>query len=217
MSSYENISLRQRSFILSQAIFNILLAVFVTSTVWLMAFNGNWNRLHIWHVFLSTFGISALMAIAISTLNPGNVFVLGFSRKSRGLMHGILMLVAGLMLIAGVSIKIQDKTDNNRAHFNSTHGILGLVTYLLTFLTVIGGLFVAFAKALPKLQLVKSCHIFLGIATYCLGIATLCFGLRNYFGSFQSSHATNTGFIVILVAYSAINLVGPALNLFRIK
>lgn len=65
------------------------------------------------------------MAEAVAIQNPGNGFFLGYGKIARGFIHGAVMLLATIAVLAGISIKIQDKTLNNRSHFTTTHGIVG--------------------------------------------------------------------------------------------
>ncbi|XP_048523316.1 uncharacterized protein LOC109540501 isoform X2 [Dendroctonus ponderosae] len=124
MSDNEIIPKNQRLFLITQGCFHILMGIFVASTVWLMAYNRDWGSMHTWHVFLSTIGFALLMAEAVAMQNPGNGFFLGYGKIARGFLHGVLMLLATTAVLAGVSIKIQDKALNNRSHFTTTHGIV---------------------------------------------------------------------------------------------
>lgn len=213
----EPISVKHRIFLVSQGIFQFLLAIFVTSTVWIVAINRNWNELHTWHIFLSTTGFSFFMAEAVAVFSPGNVFVLGFSKKTRGFIHGVLMTFATIAVIAGISVKIQDKVNNSRSHFTSTHGITGLVAFLLTMLSFLLGFLAAFSKLTYRLGIkpvwIKHFHNFLGIAAYVLGSISLGYGLRQYFS--HVTYNTNTGFIVILGIYGILNLIGPICDFFK--
>lgn len=66
------------------------------------------------------------MAEGVSLLNPGNVFVLGWSRVTRGFLHGVMMSFAAVAVIAGISIKIQDKINRDATpHFTTVHAITG--------------------------------------------------------------------------------------------
>ncbi|ERL89552.1 uncharacterized protein LOC109540501 isoform X1 [Dendroctonus ponderosae] len=217
MSDNEIIPKNQRLFLITQGCFHILMGIFVASTVWLMAYNRDWGSMHTWHVFLSTIGFALLMAEAVAMQNPGNGFFLGYGKIARGFLHGVLMLLATTAVLAGVSIKIQDKALNNRSHFTTTHGIVGFVSYLLTMLSFLGGILLFFVKLVLRICnlrpiYLRKCHTFLGISAYALGIVSLCFGLRNYFS--EASYHTNTGFIVILGTYTGLNLIGPVKNLF---
>ncbi|KAF7267641.1 hypothetical protein GWI33_019131 [Rhynchophorus ferrugineus] len=214
----EIISTKQRIFLISQGVFQFLLAVFVTSTVWVVAISDNWQEYHTWHVFLSTVGFSFFMAEAVAVFSPGNVFVLGFGKLSRGLLHGVIMTFATIAIIAGVSVKIQDKTNNKYSHFDTTHSITGLLAFLLTMMSFLMGFLAAFPKIVYRIGIkplwVKKLHNFLGISAYILGSISLGYGLRQYFSDI--SYKTNTGLIVIMTLYGCLNLLGPLIHLLRI-
>lgn len=65
------------------------------------------------------------MAESSALLNPGNEFFIGVNKPLRGSIHGVLMLLSGIMVIAGVAIKIQDKANRSSSHLVSAHAIVG--------------------------------------------------------------------------------------------
>ncbi|KAL1513798.1 hypothetical protein ABEB36_003159 [Hypothenemus hampei] len=215
MTAPHTTSYGQRAFLVLQSIFHLLLAIFITSTIWFLAYNWSWNNLRTWHVFLCNIGISLFMAEGIALFNPGNAFIYGSSRKFRGTLHGIFMGLGALAVIVGVSMMINYKISNNRTHLTTPHAIIGITTFIITFLAAIGGIFIHFYDRFNiKPVYVKNCHFILGILVYVLGVITLSLGLKNYF--YENSDATNTGLIVILVLASIINVSGPLKSLFKL-
>ncbi|XP_060527360.1 transmembrane reductase CYB561D2-like [Cylas formicarius] len=215
---HEPVSNRSRLLFAIQGVFQMLLAVFVGSTVWLMAYSRDWGAKATWHIFLTTIGFALLMAEAVSLLNEGNVFYIGVNKLRRGLIHGTYMFLATLSAVIGIGLKIQEKSDRGSKHFTSTHGKLGIAALVLTITACLGGLGVLNSSRLYRAGIkpkwVRVLHILISCFAYLIGCVALGYGIDSYFG--EATADTKKGLITVLGLYVVISLSGPANTLYSI-
>ena len=90
-------------------------------------------------------------------------------------------------------------------HFQSTHSIFGLITFIFTLLTVFGGVWTKYSfqlRNIVKPTLIKVFHSLLGIVVYVLAIITIILGFNQMW--FESSDDYMRPIITILLIITTI-------------
>ncbi|CAH1991454.1 unnamed protein product [Acanthoscelides obtectus] len=154
------------------------------------------------------------MAEGVQFYRKETIVTFGSTRESKVFGHGAVMGLAFIMILIGVSLKIQDKINNHRDHFATTHSQLGLSTWIIAFIAVLGGLASANIlrfSSIGKPRLIKLIHLLIGVTAYILGIVTLGYGIA-YLGVPENGR---TFLIVLMAIYVAYSLIGPCLSVYN--
>lgn len=117
-----------------------------------------------------------------------NVFTQNFSHQQRVTAHWALQASALILITLAQAAIFTNKNNNGYPHYQSTHSLFGLATYLLTVMATIGGSLTKFSHQLRnviKPAMIKVGHGFAGITVYLLAMATIFLGINQTF--------TNTG------------------------
>ncbi|XP_028137003.2 probable transmembrane reductase CYB561D1 [Diabrotica virgifera virgifera] len=203
---------KERIFHVTEILFQQMIAVFVLLVLWqLFISNSPVNSKGTWHIILCVTGFALCMAEGVQIFRHESVVTFGNTREEKKLAHMIVMAFAFVCITIGISLKISQKEDSNRAHFTSTHGILGLITWIFSFITALGGVITMYFRHLLSPRVIKLCHILLGITTYALGVATLCYGLQYMYGTGRGWVAL----VVLLVVYATYSLIGPFKSIYN--
>ncbi|CAG9830125.1 unnamed protein product [Diabrotica balteata] len=205
---------KERIFHVTEILFQQMLAVFVLLVFWqLFISNSPANNKGTWHVVLCVMGFALCMAEGVQIFRHESVVTFGHTREEKKMAHMIVMAFAFICITIGISLKISQKEDFNLEHFSSTHGVLGLIAWILSFIAVLGGVFsMYFRNTSISPRVVKLCHIFLGITTYALGVACLCYGLEYLMGGRGRGWVA---LVILLVVYATYSLIGPFKSIFN--
>lgn len=117
-----------------------------------------------------------------------NIFTQGNSYQKRVTTHWVLQATALLCITIGQTLIYVNKENNGYPHYQSTHSLFGLVTYLLTFGATLGGVLTKYSFKLGsvvKPAMLKAGHGFAGVAVYVLGLATIFLGLNQTWTDFN--------------------------------
>lgn len=138
------------------------------------------------------------MSEAILLFSPSGSPIKSFPHKTKSRVHWILQCLCLTCAILGMSAIYYNKYLNGKPHFTSWHGLLGLVTMLVTGLQSLAAvplLYHSMAKgwSLGKL---KRYHAATGLVTYVLGSASLLLGLNSAW--FSSSVRGYTWYLLAL-------------------
>ncbi|VEN57110.1 unnamed protein product [Callosobruchus maculatus] len=205
---------RRRFFNVSEVVFQQVLAVFVLLILWEVFKFHALASLHTWHIIMCVLGVALCMAEGVQFYRKETIVSFGSTRDSKVLGHGSVMGLAFVMILIGVSLKIQDKIDNGRNHFATTHSKLGLSTWIIAFVAVLGGLVSANSlrfSSIGKPSIIKLVHLSLGVTAYILGVITLGYGI-SYLGVPENGRIF---LIVLLSLYVTYSLLGPCLSVFK--
>ncbi|CAK4033178.1 Cytochrome b561 [Lecanosticta acicola] len=106
-------------------------------------------------------------------------------KKQGTYVHAALNDVALLAAIAGLIVIEYNKIDHNGAHFESTHAILGLITYILIFLQAFVGVTQFFTPGIyggvENAKAFYKYHRLGGYITTVLMMATICAATQTTF------------------------------------
>ncbi|KAJ8962909.1 hypothetical protein NQ318_001320 [Aromia moschata] len=156
-----------------------------------------------WHVILCTFGYIPLMAESIMLFVGDELWSRQVSRKTKYIVHGVLVSISLVFIIAGNSFVFHNISSGY--HFTSTHGITGLISMIILIISVFLGLIVNYADAVKTILPVKPVwfkfsHNIIGLLGYVIGIVSLCYGYyTNYFVFYTSVESRLAALFVTIV------------------
>jgi protein-S-isoprenylcysteine O-methyltransferase Ste14 len=125
------------------------------------------------------------MSHAILTMADNNFLTQTLNYQKRVTVHWILQTFALILITVAQTCIFLNKQNLGKSHYQSTHSLFGLTTYLLTLLSTMGGVSTKYSfqlKNLMKPLITKIMHSFSGLITYILAVVTICLGI-NQFGN----------------------------------
>uniref|UniRef100_A0A182P4Z4 ascorbate ferrireductase (transmembrane) n=1 Tax=Anopheles epiroticus TaxID=199890 RepID=A0A182P4Z4_9DIPT len=168
-----------------------------------------------WHPTFMSIGYLILMSQAVLTMSGANYFTHRYHHRTKVFLHWLLQAFAGVLIsIAAVCIFL-NKIRLGKPHFQTLHGIFGLVTVCLTLASIAGGVTTKYAFQLRHYMrpiYSKLGHGIVGTVAYLLGTATI--GLGVYSRWFQEDNDANVR-LTLVIAIGTIALyviVAPVAN-----
>ena len=125
------------------------------------------------------------MSHAILTMADNNFLTQSLNYQSRITVHWILQTSALLLITIAQTCIFLHKNNLGKPHYQTTHAIFGVTTYLLTITATLGGVFTKYSfqlKDYMKPALTKILHGIAGLLTYTLAMITICLGVGQFFG-----------------------------------
>lgn len=122
------------------------------------------------------------LAQGITVMADSNVFTHMMDYPKRLITHWILQTIALVLITIGQSCIFINKVRLGKPHYQSTHAILGLLTYLFTISTAFGGVFTKYSYQLRNYMKplhIKMAHSLIGIISYVLACFTISYGIYN--------------------------------------
>jgi cytochrome b561 len=122
------------------------------------------------------------MSHGILAMADTNIFTQNFNYQKRVTIHWVLQATALVVITIAQSAIYINKENNGYPHYQTTHSIFGLVTYLLTLLATFNGTLTKYSFKLRKMippAKIKIIHGFAGIAVYVMAMATIFLGINQ--------------------------------------
>jgi cytochrome b-561 domain containing protein 2 len=122
------------------------------------------------------------MSHAILSMADNNFITQTLNYQNRVTVHWILQTAALVLITVAQTCIFVNKNRLGKDHYQTTHSIFGLITYLLTVLSTLGGVFTKYSfqlRQIIKPLLVKTLHSFSGLLTYVLAVITICLGINQ--------------------------------------
>ncbi|KAJ0023218.1 hypothetical protein NQD34_003117 [Periophthalmus magnuspinnatus] len=151
----------------------------VAFTVLLVFLSRPGSSLFSWHPFLMTVAFSFFMTEAILLFSPHGSPIRKFAHKTKGRIHWALQVLCVNCAVVGLAVIAYNKHLNNKPHFTSWHGLLGLTTVCVAGLQSLAALplkYHTLAKGWSLAKL-KRYHAASGLVTYLFGCGSLLLGL----------------------------------------
>uniref|UniRef100_A0A182TC46 ascorbate ferrireductase (transmembrane) n=1 Tax=Anopheles maculatus TaxID=74869 RepID=A0A182TC46_9DIPT len=174
-----------------------------------------------WHPTFMSIGYLILMSQAVLTMSGANYFTYRCHHRTKVFLHWLLQAVAGVLItIASVCIFL-NKVRLGKPHFQTLHGIFGLVTVCFTLASIGGGVTTKYAFQLRhyiRPIYSKLAHGIAGTVAYLLGITTISLGVYSRW--FQEDNDANVRLtlVIAIVTIALYVIVAPISNLVqRIK
>ncbi|XP_068109107.1 transmembrane reductase CYB561D2 [Hyperolius riggenbachi] len=154
------------------------LAVF-TFTIYMICVSTPGATLFSWHPFLMTLGFSFFMTEAILVFSPDSSLLRSFSRKSRVRVHWVLQLLSVICALLGLGVIYANKVFQEKPHFSTWHGLVGLLTVLWALVQNFGGVTLLYPKLFQRWTLAtrKLYHATFGLLGYLLACTSLLLGM----------------------------------------
>ncbi|XP_052889035.1 uncharacterized protein LOC128297437 [Anopheles moucheti] len=174
-----------------------------------------------WHPTFMSIGYLIIMSQAVLTMSGTNFFTHRCHHRTKVFLHWLLQAVAGVLItIASVCIFL-NKVRLGKPHFQTLHGIFGLVTVCFTLASIGGGVTTKYAFQLRHYispMYSKVMHGMAGTVAYLLATTTISLGVYSHW--FQEDNDANVR-LTLVIAIGTIALyvvVAPIFNLVqRIK
>ncbi|KFB50121.1 hypothetical protein ZHAS_00018177 [Anopheles sinensis] len=202
-----------RKLLLANALVNVLMFA-VAGYITYHCFNKA-MVLFSWHPTFMSIGYLILMSQAVLTMSGTNYFTHRCHHRTKVFLHWLLQAVAGILItIASVCIFL-NKIRLQKSHFQTLHGIFGLVTVCFTLASIAGGVTTKYAFQLRHHMrpiYSKLIHGIAGTVTYLLGVTTIGLGVYSHW--FQEDNDANVR-LTLVVAIGVIAMyviIAPMLN-----
>lgn len=215
-----------------QLILIVLVAFIVTRTV-----NSFGIVLFTWHPVLISIGVSLitltpfrdssvnlnlqyliLMSQAILSMADNNFLTQSLNFHNRVTAHWILQTSALILITIAQTCIYLNKDHLGKDHYQTTHSLFGLTTYLLTLVSSLGGVFTKYSFQLKKIMkpaIAKIVHSFAGLLTYILAMVTICLGINQTWDSPNDSWTKPL--VYILLAFTTLYVTIKSFILFSAR
>ncbi|CAG9860807.1 unnamed protein product [Phyllotreta striolata] len=170
-----------------------------------------------YHVILCTFGYLPLMAEAIMLFVGDDIWSKKLDRKSKYIAHGIIITVATLVVTAGNILVFMYLSPGY--HLYTAHGITGLISMILLYISLGFGLAVNYPKQAEKFLPLrpvtnKFIHNITGLLAYGIGITSLCYGYFTNWFVYYTGEESRSVALGLTIAASIWPLNGAFISLW---
>ncbi|CRL04628.1 CLUMA_CG017696, isoform A [Clunio marinus] len=169
--------------------------------------------LYTWHPVFMSIGYLLLMTDGILTMADRNIFTDGCTYQKRVTYHWMFQAVGLILITIAQSAIYINKENNEYPHYQTTHSLFGLVTYLTTIIASLGGTFTKFSynlRNIIKPNMLKAVHGFASCIVYILGVVTILLGINQTFTEESNSNINNG--ILISLSLTTLYVVSKSLK-----
>ncbi|WAR26534.1 C56D1-like protein [Mya arenaria] len=160
-------------------IITVLFSGFMIYTAW------PGSSLFSWHPTLMTLAFVVGMFEAMLVFNRESSIFVNMQRPTKVLIHHVLQVFAVVCSLTGFTVIYYNKVLNEKPHFTSWHGLLGIITVCAIPLAALGGNIVKyqFLRDLFKIKIslgkLKIYHATAGLVVFTLVMFTIMLGLYS--------------------------------------
>jgi cytochrome b-561 domain-containing protein 2 len=194
----QSVSIIQRLSWILNILFHQAVAVIIVYILSVTFVNEEVNSLGTWHMVLTPIGIMLIMMESLILFTKSNIYTFGMARSTKQYVHTTLQITSTVLITVGIAFRISSKKGS---HFSTTHGILGLVAWIMIWMSVFLGITISQSQTLKNYispVWLKLCHSLVGVTGFTLGLVTLGYGLKDYFS--RMSHETIILAVIITMA-----------------
>ncbi|KAJ8962910.1 hypothetical protein NQ318_001321, partial [Aromia moschata] len=172
-----------------------------------------------WHIILCTFGYIPLMAESIMLFVGDELWSRQLSRKSKYMVHGILVSVGTFFTIVGNALVFRYLSPGY--HLYTAHGITGLVSMIILIISLFLGYAVNYSDQVRRFIPMrpvwyKLIHNVVGMLGYAIGIASLCFGYyTRWFKYYYPREESRIVAVVFTILVSLWSLNGALVSAYN--
>lgn len=155
------------------------------------------------------------MSNAILSMADNNFMTQSLNYHNRVTVHWVLQTSALILITIAQTCIFLHKNNIGKDHYQTTHSLFGLTTYLMTLVSSLGGLGTKFSfqlKSIMKPAITKIMHSFAGLLTYLLAIITICLGINQFLNN--DHDAWSKPIIYILLAFTTLYVTIKSFILF---
>lgn len=139
------------------------------------------SSLFSWHPTLMAIAMGVLMFEAITVFSPSSSLIASWQRSTKANIHGFMMTASLFSAIAGFIIIYYNKEINNKDHFTSWHGTMGLATVVWVCVQCVGGALLKYNWLISSFKIrladMKLYHATSGLCAFTLVSVTLVMAL----------------------------------------
>ncbi|XP_055535704.1 transmembrane reductase CYB561D2-like [Wyeomyia smithii] len=165
-----------------------------------------------WHPTFMSIGYLILMSQAILTFSGANLLTYNRHHKTKLYLHWLLQVTgATFITIAFVCIFV-NKVRMGKSHFQTTHGLFGLITVIATLISIGGGVFTKYGFQLRHLIrpiYSKINHGIAGTITYMLGMITIGLGIYSVWFQEDNNAQVRLALLIGLISVSLYVVINP--------
>ncbi|XP_014100981.3 transmembrane reductase CYB561D2 [Bactrocera oleae] len=171
-----------------------------------------------WHAVFCTLGFLCLMSEGLMAYYRGNVWTQVCHRPEKARLHWVLQLCGSIIGLIGIVIKMCLE----EVHFHTRHGMIGLATMVILFISLLSGLSSLYAAELkgrlqPRFN--KTMHNIIGLMTFTLAMLSMYYSFETQlFNDYSLDASTYMDFRLLLEIITIIIFVltayGPMWCLF---
>ncbi|XP_058837924.1 transmembrane reductase CYB561D2-like isoform X2 [Topomyia yanbarensis] len=165
-----------------------------------------------WHPTFMSMGYFIFMSQAVLTLSGGNLLTYKRHHKTRIFIHWLLQAVAGILISVAFVCIFLNKVRMGKAHFQTTHGLFGLVTVIATFISIGGGVFTKYGFQMRQLVrpiYSKIGHAIAGTITYVLSMITISLGVYSAWFQEDNNGQVRLALLVGIIAVALYVIINP--------
>uniref|UniRef100_A0A1Q3F7E3 ascorbate ferrireductase (transmembrane) n=1 Tax=Culex tarsalis TaxID=7177 RepID=A0A1Q3F7E3_CULTA len=165
-----------------------------------------------WHPTFMAAGYLVLMSQAVLTLSGANLLTYQRHHKTRVLIHWLLQALAGVLITIAFVCIVLNKIRMGKAHFQTTHGLFGLITVVLTLVSIGGGVFTKYGYQLRSMVrpiYSKIMHGIAGTVTYILGSVTIGLGIYSRWFEEDNGEQVRLALLIGLIAVTLYVIINP--------
>lgn len=165
-----------------------------------------------WHPTFMVVGYLILMSQAVLTLSGANLLTYQRHHKTRVFIHWLLQAVAGVLITIAFVCIVLNKIRMGKAHFQTTHGLFGLITVVLTLVSICGGVFTKYGYQLRTVMrpiYSKIMHGVAGTVTYILGSVTIGLGIYSRWFEEENGEQVRLALLIGLIAVTLYVIINP--------
>lgn len=155
------------------------------------------------------------MSHAFLSMADNNFLTQSLSHQNRVTVHWILQTFALILITIAQTCIFINKNNLNKEHYQTTHSLFGVTTYMLTLVSSIGGIFTKFSLQLKKMMkpvIIKIMHSFAGLLTYMLAMTTICLGINQTWNN--SYDSTTKPIVYVLLIFTTLYVTVKSFILF---
>lgn len=167
------------------------------------------SSLFSWHPTLMVLAYAVAMFEAVLVFSPHSSLVGSLSRQTKVTIHLLFATTSAFLALGGLAIIFQVKENNQRPHYTSWHGLIGLITVGYSCMQLMGGTAVkyySFSSRFIKMKLadLKMTHAVSGVAAFTLVTATMMLALYT---SWLSERVEGLAWYACAMAVSWVGMV----------
>jgi cytochrome b-561 domain-containing protein 2 len=143
------------------------------------------------------------MSNAILIMADNNFLATNLSHQDRITAHWIVQVSAVILILIAQTCIFMNKVNHEKAHFQSTHAVFGLITVLLTIATTFGGIFTKYSYSLRNIikpAVSKVFHSLFGITAYVLAIITIILGFNQMWNKDSDAYVKPLIIVLLIIA-----------------
>lgn len=136
--------------------------------------------------------------------------------SERMAVHGVLQLAACTFFVIGLISVYNYKLNDNQTHFDTWHGISGLIAMILMIILSLGGFMLRYSYLISHIispVSTKIIHSAAGVTTYLITVFSVCFGFDSEWFRRGFDDSLITSLIVFSIISASLVVIQPIVKI----